>query len=136
MHDVQGFHEALSGLTPRGRIALDYRCQGHSLSVVAEDQGVNMEAIRSRMTVVFRRLRRRTRSLVGVREQGITEAACYHLGYEPALADIEAQLTQRGVSPRRIDRGGLRGPTVRNQAPARVAIPAGVPHDRRHEPGA
>ena len=90
MHDVQGFHEALSGLTPRGRIALDYRCQGHSLSVVAEDQGVNMEAIRSRMTVVFRRLRRRTRSLAGVREQGITEAACYHLGYEQALADIEA----------------------------------------------
>lgn len=97
MHDAAGFHDAVSRLQMRQRKTLMRRCQGMGQDEVARQDGVLPTAIRARLTVIYRRLRERTASLRDVREQGMGDATCYHLGYEDALRDIEIQMAARRV---------------------------------------
>lgn len=108
MHDTAGFHAAVTRMRPSQRATLLRRCQGLSQDEVARQDGVKSTAIRARLGVIYRRLRERTASLQDVREQGMGDATCYHLGYEAALQDIERQMAARRAQRPQVRRGVAR----------------------------
>ena len=95
MPDVSEFRLALATLTRLEREALDARCDGVSVRDLATYAQVGEYAIYSRMKGIREKMRARMLDEARIKGPNLTEALCYRLGYEQALADIEARLPRR-----------------------------------------
>lgn len=95
MPDVAGFRRALATLTRLERETLDARCDGVSVRDLATYAQVGEYAIYSRMRGIREKMRGGMLDEERIKGPQLTEAICYRLGYEQALADIEARMAKR-----------------------------------------
>lgn len=93
-HDVPGFRRLLDRLTPLERSTLDARCRGVNALGIGTRDGVKREAVRNRMLRIYAKARENA-EFDAVSGQILAEALCWRLGYEQALADIEAQMARK-----------------------------------------
>lgn len=93
-HDIPGFRRALSLLSPRQRIALELRCDGLAAVAMGPRMGTSAIAAARLITVAIEKLREAP-DLADASERAVIGAICYRLGYEQALADIEATMARK-----------------------------------------
>lgn len=94
MPDVAGFRRALGTLTRKERSTLERRCAGLGLQEMAEQDGMGWSSQRNRLLRLYEKMRA-VPDIEPLPARNITEALCYRLGYEQALADIEAQVARK-----------------------------------------
>lgn len=90
-HDISGFRQVLDSLTMRERQVLEARCRGLSNNEVAWESRSSEQTIKNQVTSLLKRM---ISGGVIERNRGM-DRICWCLGYEQALADIEARLTRK-----------------------------------------
>ncbi|MCA9876791.1 MAG: hypothetical protein KC442_03385 [Thermomicrobiales bacterium] len=93
-HDVAGFRRALGTLSRHEHEVVMSRCAGMTLAQIAARRSVTRDTIKNQVTKVIERMRAAP-ELQHMAAHGVIEAICYRLGYEQALADIEAQVARK-----------------------------------------
>ena len=88
-HDVAEFRAELDTLTARERETIEARCKGMNAVSIAARDGTSAQTVSNCLQRVY------DKAGSGSGGQNQAEAICYRLGYEQALADIEATIARK-----------------------------------------